>query len=82
MYSFQKYVVSLWRISRYVGYRTLLEKKTLVVCWVSETAKNQSPEIRQPVSVYIDTDYCSCRGKALGGAIDTTVKETVLFVYN
>ena len=46
----------------------LLEKETLVVYWVPETANIQRPEDRQPVFVLTGTDYCCCRGRALGGA--------------
>ena len=46
----------------------LLKKETLVVYWVSETANIQRPEDRQPVFVLTGTDYCCCRGRALGGA--------------
>ena len=42
--------------------------ETLEVYWVSETAKTSSPKNRQPVSVHTGTDYCCCRGEALGGA--------------
>ena len=47
--------------------------------WVSETAKSSSPASRPPVSVHIGTDYCSCRGKALGGAKIPTVTGPCLF---
>ena len=68
MLRFPKNVVSLQRASACQEHQHCWKQKTLEVYWVSETAKSQSPEDRQPVSVYIGTDYCCCRGKALGGA--------------
>lgn len=68
MLIFQKNVVSLQRAFAELEHQHCWKQKTLEVYWVSETAKSQSPENRQPVSVYIGTDYCCYRGKALGGA--------------
>ncbi len=68
MHLFQKNIVSLWRAFALHWHIDYWIEKTLEVYWVSETAKIQAPQYRQPVSVYIGTDYCCCRGKALGGA--------------
>ena len=69
MYQSNKKVVTLGRASVLrLAQRHCWKEKTLEVYWVSESAKTQSPENRQPVSVYIGTDYCCCRGEALGGA--------------
>lgn len=68
MHRFPKIVVSLWRAFVRQRHRHCWKQETLEVYWVSETAKNQSPKSRQPVSVHTGTDYCCCRGKALGGA--------------
>ena len=68
MITFQKFVVPLWRAFAEQRHQHCWKQKTLEVYWVSETAKNQSPTTRPPVSVIIGTDYCYWRGKALGGA--------------
>ena len=69
MHRFQKIVVPLWCVPALrIAQRHCWKEKTLVVYWVSETANTQSPEDRQPVSVHTGTDYCCCRGEALGGA--------------
>jgi len=65
---FQKIVVPLWRAFAEQRHQHCWKQKTLEVYWVSETAKNQSPTTRPPVSVIIGTDYCCWRGMALGGA--------------
>ena len=63
-----KNVVPLGRASvLWFAHRLCWKEKTLEVYWVSESAKTQKPQERQPVSVH-GTDYCCCRGEALGGA--------------
>ena len=68
MLTFQKNVVTLQRAFALHLHRHYWKEETLEVYWVSKTAKTRSPEDRQPMSVYTGTDYCCCRGKALGGA--------------
>ena len=75
MITFQKIVVSLQRAFAKQRHQHCWKQKTLEVYWVSETAKNQSPTSRQPVSVYIGTDYCCWRGKGAWRCQDTTVTE-------
>jgi hypothetical protein len=62
-----KNVVILWCAFTQHLHSHCWKEKTLEVYWVSETAKTQNPDNRQPVSVH-GTDYCCCRGEALGGA--------------
>ena len=68
MIAIQKIVVSLWRAFAEQMHQHCWKKRHWKSFWVSETAKILSPKNRPPVSVIIDTDYCCCRGKALGGA--------------
>ena len=64
-----KNVVPLGRAAvLWFAHRHCWKEKTLEVYWVSESAKTQKPQDRQPVSVHTGTDYCCCRGEALGGA--------------
>ena len=68
MHRFQKIVVTLRCAFAQHLHQHFWKQETLEVYWVSETAKTSSPKIRQPVSVHTGTDYCCCRGEALGGA--------------
>lgn len=69
MYLSSKNVVPLGRASvLWFAHQHCWKEKTLEVYWVSESAKTQKLQDRQPVSVYIGTDYCCCRGEVLGGA--------------
>ncbi len=74
MYKYPEKVLYLCVHLRQHLLRHYWKQETLEVYWVSETAKTQSPKSRPPVSVYISTDYCSCRGEALGGAKIPTVR--------
>jgi len=60
MHCFQKIVVLLWRVPALrIGQRHCWKEKTLVVYWVSETAKSQSPEEAIPISNMNSNITCS-----------------------